>query len=347
MRIEKLDAPWLAGVLGLVPDRVHGMRYAPLGTGQVADTYRVSYRVDDAAEQHVVLKLTSADPASVTAGRHEQNFLREVRYYQVLAPQLSVRVPRCWHAEIDETGTDFVLVLEDLSACRPGDQLRGCTVDEAVAVLSEAAKLHAPRWGDPALRDLAWLPGTIVPSDAALAAGPATFQKFCHRYTGQFDAEITEVGRYLFDHLAEFYALKQNSIDTVQHGDFRPDNLLFGAAGDAPAVAVVDWQTVCRGSGVLDVSYFLGGSLPPEQRAEVERDLLRHYHGELRRLGVADYTFEDCWRDYTRFAFQGYWMGVLAAMAVKRTDRGDRMFAAMVQRAGRHASDLGAVGCLG
>src|SRR5690606_17604900 len=85
---------------------------------------------------------------------------------------------------------------------------------------------------------------------------------------------------------------------TVAHGDFRVDNLLFG--GDR--VAVVDWQTVAHGPGLADLAYFLGASLPVEDRRAHERDLVAGYHQRLTAGGV-DLDFDDCWAGYRRYAF--------------------------------------------
>ncbi|MCX4096819.1 phosphotransferase family protein [Nocardia sp. alder85J] len=341
MRIADLDEKWLARALGLDPGAVHDVRHAPLGTGQVADTYRVEFTVDGEGERRVVLKVTSADETSLRTGVAEQSYLREVRFYQQLAPALGVRVPICRHAEISSDGTDFALLMEDLSAYRAGDQLTGCTPEEAAVVLSEAAGLHAPRWADPALRDLAWLPGGRgTRPAAAVAAMSAAFPVFCRRYADLLDPDTIAVGRRLFDHLPEYFARQAEGPDTVQHGDFRPDNLLF--APEPGIVAVVDWQTVARGPGLLDVSYFLGTALPADQRRSTEHDLVRHYHDELCRRGVTGYRLADCLRDYTKYAFQGYFIGALAAMAVKRTERGDRMFTTMVRRSAAQVLELGA-----
>ena len=62
------------------------------------------------------------------------------------------------------------------------------------------------------------------------------------------------------------------------HGDFRLDNLLFGAPAAPRALTVVDWQTVGWGGAMTDVSYFLGGGLPVGGPTAAERELLGEYH---------------------------------------------------------------------
>ena len=66
------------------------------------------------------------------------------------------------------------------------------------------------------------------------------------------------------------------------HGDFRPDNFLFGTTPDAVPLAVVDWQTLSLGLGAADVAYFLGGAFAPDRRRDIERDLLEHYRDRAR-----------------------------------------------------------------
>ena len=50
---------------------------------------------------------------------------------------------------------------------------------------------------------------------------------------------------------------------------------------------------------------------------------------------------------YRRYTVAGLIMAVAASMLVKRTPRGDDMFMAMAERAGRHALDLDAMELLG
>ncbi|MFB7720047.1 phosphotransferase family protein [Nocardia sp. NPDC056100] len=347
MRIEDLTAQWLADALGTDTDRIRDIRYSPLGTGQVADTYRVRFATDGTAGDSAVLKVTASDSVSAATGARQGIYLREVRYYQVLAPDLGVSVPGCLHAEIDSAGADFALLLEDLAPCRPGDQLVGCTVEEAALALTEAAKLHAPWWNQDGLDNFAWLPQPFLDlAPDVIQALREAFDGFCLRYVDALDQETLDIGRTLFDRLPQYFAWHAEPPSTVQHGDFRPDNLLFDAAGGTRPVVVVDWQTVQRGPGMLDVSYFLGGSLAPAERRGAERELIEHYLDRLRTLGVHDYSFEDCWRDYIRFSFHGYFSGVFSAMFVERTERGDRMFTHMVRRAARHITDLDAIGLL-
>jgi Ser/Thr protein kinase RdoA (MazF antagonist) len=346
MRISELSTAWLAAALEIDPSRITDLDSDPVGTGQMADTHRLRFRLDG-TPRSLILKLTSDDTASRETGRLQANYLREVRFYQELAPTLAVRVPRCRHADIDETGAEFYLLLEDMTPCSQGDQLTGCTVAEVEAVLDEAARLHGPRWQDPALARLPWL----AVNAAARQPGPdiftAMFAGFRERYADRIEDEVLAVGEKFFPGIDVYHKARQAAPQTVTHGDFRPDNILFAGQDGRVPVTVVDWQTVDVGAPMSDVSYFIGGALSTDDRRALERPLLERYHEELRRHGVTDYSFTDCWRDYGRFSMQNYLVGVGAAMSVKQTERGDQMFISMVRSAGYHALDLDALGLLG
>jgi aminoglycoside phosphotransferase (APT) family kinase protein len=128
----------------------------------------------------------------------------------------------------------------------------------------------------------------------------------------------------------------------LEHRDYRPDNLMIDTTGAAPRVIAVDWQGMRTGRPLNDVALCLAGSLEPDTRRAVERDILREYHDALVRAGVADFGFEQCWTEYRRAAFAGFGLTVVAAMTVVQTPRGDRMFAAMAHRYARHALEVDA-----
>jgi hypothetical protein len=258
-----------------------------------------------------------------------------VGFYNDLAPSLPVHRPHCWWAGFDAGSVGYAVVLEDMAPAVAGDQLTGCSVDEAVLAVDELALLHGARWGDERLRDLPWLDRYGADHESSITGLVGMMVPgFLERYASDLPDDVVA--------LAERYvpllpATRQDPAPrTVVHQDFRNDNLLFGGE----RVCVVDWQTVALGAGLSDVSYFLGGSLLPDVRAAHEEDIVRHYHEHLVAGGV-DLSWDDCWTGYRRHAFAGLTMAIIASMLVVRTDRGDQMFVAMAERAGRHALDLG------
>jgi hypothetical protein len=348
-----LDAAGLTDALRaagtLAADRaVTAVGTVPVGTGQMGDCLRLALTYDGPtdAPATLVAKLPSSDETSRATGMAMRTYEVEVRFYQELAGRLPVRAPACHHAEIDLATGDFVLLLEDLAPAQQGDQVAGCTVDQARSVLAEAARLHAPLWGDPALADLDWAVRWSPESqDAMQAMMTVLWPNFVERYGDALDDDVVAMGGRFIAALPAYYAHRPEP-HTVIHNDFRLDNLLFGTAEGGPPVAVVDWQTVGVGPGLLDVSYFLGAGLSVEDRRAHEEALVQEYHAALGAAGVT-LPWERCWDGYRAFAFAGFHMAVLASMIVERTERGDAMFVAMAGRHGRQVLDLDSEACLG
>jgi hypothetical protein len=339
-----LTSAWLTDALAplLGHARVLEVACAPVGTGQMSDCVRLTPTYDGPtrAPESLIAKLPAADPTSRATAAALRNYEIEVSFYRQLAPQLPVRAPRCYHAHLDATGTDFVLLLEDVAPARQGDQLGGCSIDQAAVAVEELPKLHAPRWGDAGLTGLDWLhrdPGEAVAFTSQLVAG--LFEGFCDRYAARVDADIMALGERLMAKLPSYLGDRRGPW-TVAHGDFRLDNLLFGTDDGGPPVVVVDWQTVTHGPGVGDLSYFLGAGLLTEDRRRHERELVRAYHDALGAAGVDGLGWDECWTQYRRYTFGGVIMAIAASMLVEQTDRGDDMFVTMAQRHGRHAIDL-------
>ena len=134
---------WMSQALGVDVAIVEEQR---VGTGQVGMCVRYRLEGSEDAPARVVAKLPSDDDVSRATGMAMRNYEREVRFYNEIAPTVGIRTPRCYHADWDQASGLFVLLLEDLAPAQQGDQIEGCTLEEAALALDELAKLHAPRW---------------------------------------------------------------------------------------------------------------------------------------------------------------------------------------------------------
>ncbi len=345
---DQVTPEWLTTVLRasgeLSTGRVTAVSSTPVGTGQVGDSIRFTLSFEgEEGPPTLVGKFPAADQTSREAAAATRTYEVETRFYQQLRDRVSITTPRPYVALLDLEANDFVLLMDDLAPAEQGDQLAGCGPDAAALAVHEAAKLHAPVWGDATLADMAWLNRSSDEGQAFYIQLMAVlYPGFLDRYGDRVDPEVAAAGTRLTEHLDAYLAYRPEPL-TAAHGDFRLDNMLFSP--DGTQLTTVDWQTVALSPGVTDVSYFLGTSLLPEDRAAHERDLVREYHEAL-RVGGVEYPYERCWEDYRRYAFSGFLMAVLASMLVGRTDRGDEMFMAMANRSGRMAIELDALGFL-
>lgn len=339
---ERLTAALRAG--GSLRDDVSvvAVEATQVGTGQMASCVRLGLELDGAAPDlppSIVAKIPATDEASRRAGSAGA-YETEVRFYEELAPKVSIRTPRCYAAELGPEPGEFLLLLEDLAPAEQGDQLAGCTPDQAALAVVEAARLHGPTFGANPLRDAhGWLVRSMVGTGAQGMAPimQSLVPAFCERYDGRIDADVVALGERLVGRLESYYGNEGPS--SVIHGDYRLDNLLFGTAEGGPPVAVVDWQTHLWGDPIADVSYFIGAGLQPEDRRAHERSLVSAYREAMAAEG-AELSADECWERYRLHAIAGWHMAVFAAMVVVRTDRGDEMFCTMANRHGRQILDL-------
>jgi hypothetical protein len=321
---------------------VRGVQRRPVGSGQVASCVQLTLDLEgDAPPVTIVAKVPSDDPVSVATAAAQHLYEREVRFYTELAGTVAIRTPRCHHASFDPATGRFLLLLESLSPVADVDQLVGLGPSRAALAVEELAGLHAPHWA----RDgaaAAFVEGVaeeLGPLYAQIV--PTLFATFLERYGDVLTAPARGVVEWLAARLGS-YLQGYDGPKTITHGDFRTDNLLFeGRDGEVP-MATVDWQTIGRGAGALDVAYLLTTSLEPDQRRSCEDDLLARYHDRLCRLGVTGYDLDRLREDYVRHAFQGIVMLVCAAVIVERTERGDAMFVTMIERISTAVDDLDA-----
>jgi aminoglycoside/choline kinase family phosphotransferase len=317
---------------------------ALVGTGQLGECLRLklTYDRETTAPSTLVAKLPSTDDNSRAAAAVVRAYEIEVSFYRDLRAGLTVRTPQCFHASLDLDSNDFVLLLEDISAGTQGDQLTGCSADEAAAAVAQLPGLHAPRWGDPSLEQLEWLHRSTEANTGMFSEiVRSLYPGFLDRYADRLPDDVVTLSEQVVASLDVLNADRPRPW-TVAHSDFRLDNLLFQPDAAHDRVVVVDWQTCGYGPGISDLAYFVGGSLQTDDRRTHEVDLVRDYSQRMRAAGV-ELAWDDLWSQYRRYTVAGLIMAIAASMLVKRTNRGDDMFMAMAERAGRHAIDLEAL----
>jgi hypothetical protein len=321
-----------AGLQGVI----ESLNSASIGTGQVGENVRFELEGSTGLPTSVVGKFASLDPVSKQTGILLQNYVREVFFYQQIQDSVDVRTPKVFFTDINPETHDFVILMEDLSPGLPGDQLAGCSVDEAALALEELAKLHGPRWGDASLFQFELFKET---DDESANTTESLYEQvmpgFIERYQDRLNTEqismVEQTCRVLLP-----YANNYQNEKTLIHIDYRLDNMMFG--GPYP-LTVVDWQSIQMGCALNDVSYFIGTSLLPEERRKSERDLVNHYYDVLKSYKV-NLSADDCWKYYRHYAPAGLIMAVIASMIVGETERGNDMFMAMATRSSDMCTDL-------
>lgn len=343
---EDVTETWLTQALrqaGVLRDaKVIGLTTRRVGNGMFGDSVRfgITYdRAEDDAPASVVGKFASKDPVSRANGASVGLYETEINFYRSFRSSVDIRTPRPYVVDIDDATKEFTLILEDLTPARGGDQLKGCSVEDAVRAMDQAAALHGPRWGDPALLEIPWM-NRGTDTGSFLQEGFQTYlAEFRSRYEDVLEPEYMAECHRLGDQIAQYF-LPRKAPPAPQHTDYRLDNMLFDAKGGEVPLAVLDWQSIGVGSGMLDVAYFIGAGLLPDVRRKHEDDLVRHYMDRLRGYGVDSYDENAARLHYRLGILQGVFTAIFASVVTGRTERGDQMFMTMARRHCQHAIDL-------
>ena len=247
----------------------------------------------------VIVKLPSQESKSRRMSRLQSLYQREYDYYRHVAPHAPIRSPRLLYGKYEDRGDRFVLVLEDLGHLQTGDQLGGATPAQARSAVRAIARLHGHYWDKVGRPPLSGFYDTGTPGRRAVIQGiylaflGPTLEHFGSLFSAEMRRLAEAYGPRVADHIADVGAAPQ----TFGHGDFRLDNMFFGA-GDEDEVAVLDWQVSGLGNGLYDVAYFLGSSVSVEVRRDIERDLVGEYTDIVCGMGAKRFTFDACWRLY-------------------------------------------------
>lgn len=336
-----LDPTWIAAnskVGGRTPDSAEFAGF--IGTGQMSRNAR--FTLDwgtNEASTSVVVKVPSSEVGTRTVSFEHGVYRKECEFYSLIKPLVDVAAPDALAVHFDEAGQDFAIVLEDLSGSEQGDQFTEPTDEQLVMAIGQAAALQAPVWGRTDGPAFASYRKDVEQRGEGIGVMlPAFLGAVFERLGPGLDADVL-VLLERFAEMAGPWLERRKSLTTLVHGDFRPDNFMFGIDAGAPPIMVVDWQTLSLGTGVTDVAYLLGAAISPEHRREIERDMLELYREELGARGVA-YSAEQCLAEYALGSLHGIVVATLATTMADRTERGDALFTLMLNRHGRHALDF-------
>ena len=251
------------------------------------------------APRTLIAKIPTADEGGRGIAQMLGFYEKEARFYSELCNDIGVRAARSYYTAADPANVKYVILMEDLSGLRLGDQVAGASPEECQVLVREMAKLHARWWGSPDLEKLDWIPHVNSPQIKMSALA----------YAGAIEPFLAKFGDHLTAaqvEMAHKYGPRMNPIQdgfaqapcTLCHGDLRLDNVFWGTPDDSGPVTLIDWQIAIKARGPYDIGYFMSQSVDPPVRAANEEALVREYHRTLEACGVKGYSWEQCWDDY-------------------------------------------------
>jgi len=333
--VAQIDAAWLTAVLGhcgYADALVESFAANPIGAGNVSDTVRVflTFAGPTTAPTSLVCKFRCSNSVSHAHGISSGSYLREVGSYSILeAEGATCRVPGLFW--VDGGAENINLVVEDLcDRTRAGDQIAGCSIDDARSVVNELAKLHKAFF--PMAREAAppWAMTMSETSDYWIDAIARALPIIREQVADRLSTTEMAVVEAANDMSASWYRLPVKRA-TLTHGDPRVDNILFETLDEGKTQAVlIDWQMTGWRNPMHDVGYFLSGSVSVDDRRACEDRLLEEYAAVFD--SDSRYTLDEIREDYRLQLLSGL-MTTIAAYAVLTLNPAiDRLLLALLQR---------------
>jgi hypothetical protein len=289
-----ITTSWLTGALSA---RHPGVRVASVEVlherGSTNHHVRLGITYDERAglPDTMFAKMAPLDPAHRIAIGATGMGTREARFYDELAPSLTMRIPTSYFAGSGDDGA-FIMLLEDLqeTGASMSDGTWGIPADLAAGALSDLAHLHV------GFEDA----GRLAAVRPWVTATPAMSSEFTKPLLRQVIDQNADVLSEAYIAVAEMYiadsdaliALWEHGPQTLIHGDTHIGNLFI----DDGRVGFLDWGLLNISTPMRDVSYFLTMSMLADERRKHERDLLQHYLDIRRSLGGSEISADDAWQ---------------------------------------------------
>ncbi|MBT4162518.1 MAG: phosphotransferase, partial [Gammaproteobacteria bacterium] len=230
---------------------------------------------------------------------------------------------------------DFVLLLEDLQRYRLGDQVAGCSTEEAHQIVESIASLHRNTWQPDHLTEIL-RHDMPFQREGMINGFEVGWPVVLKQFPQLLDDELIRAAGLMPKHVNRLLDEIFKGALVIAHGDVRLDNIFF--ADDE--VAFVDFQAVCKAPPEHDLAYFVTQSLSDEVR--LAEDWLAVYHGHLTNEGI-DYDIEQSRQRYRLCAMYFFCYAVIIAGTLDpANERGRRLAETILGNSVRSLTELNA-----
>jgi aminoglycoside phosphotransferase (APT) family kinase protein len=300
--ISEITPEWLTSVVNPSTPDTHVVSYEPTNIGEdigfAGRIYRLKldYDREDTGPGSVIVKLATGDEKLKRLLAERGMLFKEARFYQELAGEMKISVPKTHHAAYDEDSGDVTIVLEDLGDLQWPDAMAEMPLDQCRTAIETIARMHAQWWNHPRI-EADWLtPFTNRGSRAQDAEILDKSFEIVAKLSVECDY-LVECMKIVRRHMPKLPGeLPRENPVTLIHGDFHPNNITIRDG----STVLFDWQIVERGSPLTDVVNMMMSGLEPRTLLARERELLEGYHQVLIAEGVRGYGFRRLLSDYRR-----------------------------------------------
>lgn len=293
--IEQITSSWLTFALRdnylAENDSVvscEGVQIA-IGEGFAGRLYRLHLTFAKGSPATLIAKIAT-DHAPIKKILNRDMLYREVRFYQQIAPLVTVDIPKVYYTAYGDD--ELVIIMEDLGEIELGSEVLEATVDETEKAFASIAQFHSQWWNHKIIQEDWVAPVTdTVDREEIARALEASLAKHGDRfpYLSRCMTIFLKWLPKMPDELPQPWPL------TLIHGDFHRKNVHYRDDG---VVVIFDWQVLEKNTPITDIANWLLGNLSIENRQGHEVRLLRHYYDSLAKECTRHYSFRKLKADY-------------------------------------------------
>lgn len=329
VRREEITAEWLTEQLsGPGECEIAGLDHEEL-TGhnpELSQLFRVRIEYVSRTPGHpdvVIVKVPPVDAETRVREAALGPYASEMGAYRLLVSFQGGPVARLYSAVEDRDESTACFVFEDLGSLPAGQKYARVDLEVARSAVEFMAAYQAKFWRDDRLAGYKWIRGAdwanLFGSDPLDAAVGWQVIRDDDRF--EKTGGLVTAGEYLGTRLYDLRDAMRSRPNTLTHNDFHQGNILLRETPETdsgPKPVIIDWQLTAYAGGTNDLAKFLMTAVPFEILREHERGLVEHYVERLRAHGVAEYSLDECWRDYRRaqvMVFGNYAIGGVERLA--------------------------------
>ena len=317
--IDEVTAQWMSDATGW---NVTALRNEIIGVGVgVASAVYRSHLTGSGCPTSVIVKLPALDPNAVFTSAVLRMYIREVKFFKTLAKDVPFRISKSYYGEVNEETSQFAMVVEDLGSLRIVDQVKGMVIEDARRAVDGLAGMHAKWWGK---ADALATNGTTISLGDPIypAVVPMVFAEGWEKCTKEIKMpdSIMQVGPRFGGAVAPLLSSLAQGPNTLAHGDYRADNIMFG---DNNELVVLDFQLIGTGIGAYDLAYFVTQSITAEDASRYERELFDRWIDGLLSHGAPKDLVDNkaLWQHYRSAALFCLAYPIIASRGMDLTDK--------------------------
>lgn len=273
----------------------------------------------------------------------------EINFYNRIAPELDIEIPRAFHAAFEDNSCRSSIILEDVVASRgavffeAGTPFHRTDIEGMLLLLAD---IHAQYWASDRLdNEFTWLMDPVHYTHIlmeGLELKDRSMIQGVERARAVLPPSLIGREQDIWAAFMKSMEITGQGPITFLHYDPHLRNYYRTAEG---RIGLADWQATMKGAWSHDVAYAVLTSLKIEDRRKWEKDLLALYLERLKEKGVTPPGFNDAWEQYRRQTLYTLiaWLVTIGAGELQPNMQPDSESLQMIARAATAIEDLGSV----